>query len=283
MQHHKIAVITGANSGIGYEIAKGLAANNYHIVLACRNQKKGLKAQKSLKASLATKIDFLPLDLACFQSIKNFVIALEAKTSHLNLLVNNAGFFPQHYQKTADGFAMSWGVNYLGHFFLTEMLLKTLLKATPAKIINISSRAALFSKLKVSADLFRTQDKGFKAYAKTKLAQLYYNAELAAKFSLDQLQINAVFPGRVATNIWRGDGLLMRIMRPIMLKTSISAEKGAETALELAFDSLGALKSGEVFEQKKMLSNAKKKLEKKTQQELMKISYQEFLTLKSKS
>ena len=124
----KVAVITGANSGIGYEAAGILAQKGAHVVLAVRNESKGVKAAREIRSRLPTAdLEVMVLDLASQASIHTFADAFVAKHDRLDLLINNAGVMAIPRRETADGFEMQLGTNHLGHFALTGLLLKPLL------------------------------------------------------------------------------------------------------------------------------------------------------------
>ena len=123
----KVVVITGANSGLGLESTKAMAAKGATVVMACRNIEKAEKARNEVIAKYPqVKLDVMPLDNASLESIRTFAVAFRAKYDRLDILLNNAGVMAIPHQKTADGFEMQLGVNHLGHFALTGWLLDVL-------------------------------------------------------------------------------------------------------------------------------------------------------------
>lgn len=227
--------MTGATSGIGLETAKSIAGKGYTVVLACRDIEKGacLCADIISENKLAD-VQVLPLELASLQSVRAFTASFMAKYDKLHVLVNNAGAFNDRLKKTKDGFEMTMGVNYLGPFLLTRLLLPLIKDTAGARIINITSKAAFYAKLKPASDIFSNNTYGFKAYAASKLAQILFTIDLAEELKDTGVTVNAVYPGRVATNIWQGKSLLMKMVAPIMTRRSISAAEGAETGIFLA-------------------------------------------------
>lgn len=139
----KTIIITGANAGIGYETALELAKRDAHLILACRDQKRGQEALDKIKnESNNTKIELELLDLSSLKSIKEFSERIQKKLNRLDVLINNAGLLgPPKRQLTQDGFEATFGVNHLGHFYLTNQLLDLLKKSAPSRIVNLSSRA----------------------------------------------------------------------------------------------------------------------------------------------
>lgn len=130
----------GANTGIGFETALALAKLNHIVILACRDKIRAEAARdKIIEITKNEKVSFEELDLGSLKSIRKFSIKFKATYSRLNILVNNAGVFNSHYSKTEDGFESHFGINHLGHFLLTNLLLDLIKKSGPSRIINVSS------------------------------------------------------------------------------------------------------------------------------------------------
>ena len=135
-------IITGANTGIGKETAIDLAKRNAKVIIACRNVERGEKAERDIRnLSKNENVHFRLLDLASFASIKKFCAEVLAKESRIDILVNNAGIMRCPYWKTEDDFEMQFGVNHLGHFLLTNLLLDRIKEAPAGRIVVISSLA----------------------------------------------------------------------------------------------------------------------------------------------
>ncbi|TMW59798.1 hypothetical protein Poli38472_004867 [Pythium oligandrum] len=140
----KVAIVTGANSGIGYVTALELARHGALVVLACRNEERGKKAERKLKDELKTSagdVEFLQLDVSSLRSIKSFVQTFRAKHSRLDLLINNAGIMAVPFAETEDGLESQMATNHLGHFALTAQLFDLLQANTPSRIVAVSSAA----------------------------------------------------------------------------------------------------------------------------------------------
>ena len=136
----KTAIITGSNTGIGKETAKELAKRGARIIMACRNIKEGIKAADEIKQITGNdNVVVKELDLASFKSIRNFAGNINSYEVRVDILVNNAGVFLCPQSKTEDGFEMHFGVNYLGHFLLTLLLVEKIKKSSSARIINLTS------------------------------------------------------------------------------------------------------------------------------------------------
>lgn len=200
----KTAIITGGNSGIGLETAKGLLAIGARIILAVRNTKKGSEARAALlKLHPAAQIDVMKLDLADLEAIRAFAEEFNKTFGRLDLLINNAGVMAPPYTKTKDGFEMQFGSNHLGHFALTGLLLPLLADTPGSRVVTVSSRAHS----RGSVDFANLDgSKGYQAkkfYNQSKLANLYFAMELDKRLKEHGLRTISVacHPGVSATNI----------------------------------------------------------------------------------
>ncbi|KAJ2492791.1 hypothetical protein IWW47_004928 [Coemansia sp. RSA 2052] len=206
----KTAVVTGANSGIGYETAKALGRAGFHTILACRNAEQGKEAVERLErqTGLEDRFEVMALDLASLESVRAFVEAFKARDCTLDILVNNAGLMMSPYGKTKDGIELQFGTNHVGHFVLTQGLLDTLKRAEDgARIVVVSSMAAYMTP-EISYEGIELESKYNKTnnYAISKLANMTYARALARKLEGANVTVNAVHPGSVATNLTRHVG-----------------------------------------------------------------------------
>lgn len=229
----KRILITGGNSGIGLVAAGELARAGHEVVLASRDTDKTQRALAEINAVAATPAVNLPVDLASLASVRALAERFLADHDRLDVLVNNAGLFPTRQQFTADGFEMQFGVNHLSHFLLTHLLLDRLRASAPARVVNVSSK--LHAKGQIDFDAFRGMAKydAQAAYAQSKLANVLFSAELAARLAGSGVTSNALHPGGVATDIVRD---LPWIVRKLLGFIFISPEEGAKTTIMLASD-----------------------------------------------
>lgn len=200
----KVAIITGANSGLGLESTKAIAAKGATVVMACRNMSKAEKAQADVMRSVPNaKIDVMQLDNASLASVKAFADAFKAKYDRLDLLLNNAGVMAIPRTETEDGFEMQIGVNHLGHFALTGHLIDLLTSTPNARVHNTSSSAAFGGALNLD-DFMGTSNYGrWDAYGQSKLANAAFATELNRRLqSAGHSTIaNSSHPGLVMTNL----------------------------------------------------------------------------------
>lgn len=203
-QQERVVIVTGANSGIGYEAALALAGKHAQVILTARSLDKGAAAVRSIREKFPqAEITLMELDLADLKSVRNFIQAFLAKYKRLDILINNAGVMAIPKRKTVDGFEMQFGTNHLGHFALTGLLLP-ILKATPnGRIVTVSSG------VHTSGDIHfddlqweKTYDR-WGAYAQSKLSNLLFAYELQRQLSTTGSSLVSVgcHSGYAATNL----------------------------------------------------------------------------------
>jgi len=203
-QVSKTIIITGANSGIGYEAALQLAAKGAQVVLACRDQAKGRNAVKAIKAVYpSAAVRLMELDLSDLKSIRRCADAVRSEYAVLNGLCNNAGIMAIPYRTTADGFEMQLGTNHLGHFALTGLLLEPLLAKPGARVVNVSSNAHKFGAMRWDDLQWQQGYRKWSAYGQSKLANLLFTYELQRRLSAARATAISVacHPGYAATNL----------------------------------------------------------------------------------
>jgi NAD(P)-dependent dehydrogenase (short-subunit alcohol dehydrogenase family) len=201
-QSGRIAVITGANIGIGLEAARELARAGAHVVMACRDTSKGDAAAATIRADVAgAQLDVEALDLASLDSVRAF--AERYPHEQLDLLINNAGVMAPPHTKTADGFELQFGTNHLGHFALTGRLLDTLLRTPQARVVTISSTAHKFGRINFDDLQSERSYARWRAYGQSKLANLLFTLELDRRLREVHADVLAVaaHPGYAATNL----------------------------------------------------------------------------------
>ena len=207
----KTAIVTGSNSGIGFEAAKALAAKNAKVIMACRNTEKGEKAAAEIRSLYpGSNIIVAELNLGHLASVRTFAGNFLQENDRLDMLINNAGIMMPPYGKTTDGFELQFGTNHLGHFALTGLLLPLLLKTGESRVVNVSSSAHKAGKINFD-DLGSEQSYAkMKAYGQSKLANLLFTYELQRRFDAagSGSIASAAHPGWSSTNLQRHSGTL---------------------------------------------------------------------------
>ena len=203
---NKLAVVTGANSGLGFHTAFELARNGAQVVLACRGREKAESAMHAIKAAVpGAQLEFMALDLADLDSIAAFAKTFKAGHQKLDILHNNAGVMALPLVRTKQGFEMQIGTNHLGHFALTGLLLDVLLAASAARVVSTASLAHNWTRSMDFGDLNweRKRYKKWDAYGKSKLANLLFAYELQRRLSKAGARAISVaaHPGYAATNL----------------------------------------------------------------------------------
>ena len=200
----KTIIVTGGNSGIGYEAALELARKHAEVILACRSMDKARGAAEKVKsAAPGAKVEVMALDLASLDSIHAFGEEFHSKFKKLDVLCNNAGVMAIPFTKTADGFEMQIGTNHLGHFALTGLLLDLLLATPEARVVNVSSGAHRMGKIRFDDLNWKQGYRRWAAYGQSKLANLLFTFELQRRLdAADKGLISvACHPGYAATNL----------------------------------------------------------------------------------
>jgi len=239
-QSGRVVVITGANSGVGYESAVAFAQKRAHVVMASRSMEKLEKSRAELlKRAPGASVDLLQLDLGSLQSVRKFAENFNAQYDRLDILMNNAGIMVPPYGKTADGFETQFGTNHLGHFALTGLVLPKLLETPNSRVVNVSSSAYMRAHMNFD-DLQSERDyQPWAAYGQSKLANILFTLELQRKLEAIGSDVISVasHPGFARTNLQKienisiGQLILGVILMPVM---SQSARPGASYQLYAA-------------------------------------------------
>jgi NAD(P)-dependent dehydrogenase (short-subunit alcohol dehydrogenase family) len=217
-QTGRVAIVTGANSGIGYETARMLALRGADVTLACRSVEKGEAARARIAAEKpAGKVSVQALDLSDLESVARFAAAFAASHTRLDLLINNAGVMVPPFSRTKQGFELQFGTNQIGHFALTARLLPLIERTPNARIVVVSSTAQNFGHIDFD-DLNWEQRKygAWKAYGQSKLANMMFALELQRRLTAagSSVRVTAAHPGWTATDLQRTAGMA-RFFNPI--------------------------------------------------------------------
>ena len=242
-QFGKVAIVTGANSGIGFEVTLGLVKKDFEVIMACRNMQKAEEAKvKILKIHPKAKVNPMNIDTSSLDEVKKFANLFLKKYNKLNLLVNNAGIMMSPYKITEDGFENQFATNYIGHFALTGLLLPILTNTKDSRIISLSSLSYKWSEILFDDFHFGKGYRKTKAYGQSKRACLMFAFELQRRLSAAGFETISVaaHPGLSKTNL---DQYYPALIRPFGNLFLQPAAKGALPILYAALDK--DLKGGE--------------------------------------
>lgn len=237
----KVVVITGCNTGIGKETARDLFVRGAKILMAVRNVEKGEQAKQEIMESSkgaegVGSLEVLQLDLSSLQSVRNFASGVDSSVNKIDILINNAGIMACPRNETSDGFESQLGVNHLGHFLLTLLLLPRIRAAAPSRIINLSSMAHKFGRIHFDNLMLNERYTPFAAYSQSKLANILFTRKLANLLEGTGVSVYAVHPGVVRTELARHMPTWQKILlKPIMV-LSKSPVKGAQTSIYCAVE-----------------------------------------------
>jgi NAD(P)-dependent dehydrogenase (short-subunit alcohol dehydrogenase family) len=231
----KICMVTGANSGVGKYTALGLARMGATVVMVCRDLDRGRAAQQEIKAlSGSDSVELFLADLSSQSSIRRLAPEFTARHQRLHVMVNNAGGYFLRRWLSEDGLELTFALNHLGFFLLTNLLLDAIIASAPARIINVASRAHWASSIQFDDLQRRNRRWTMDAYGQSKLANILFTYELARRLQGTGVTVNCLHPGFVASNFAKNNGLLARIGVALLRPLALSPEKGAETPIYLA-------------------------------------------------
>ncbi len=236
------AIVTGANTGIGFETARVLALRGSSVTMACRNLDKANAARKRILAGSSGAIDgeqleVRELDLASFDSVRQFAKGFRDSGRALNLLVNNAGVMLPAVRRTPDDFDAHFGINHLGHFLMTNLLVDVLERSAPARVVCVSSdalaAASLTDRLEdLNWDLRKYS--GIRSYGDSKLMNVMFAAELTRRMKGTGVVANALHPGIVDTELGRDQPWYIQMFGLVMFLMMKDPARGASTSLYVA-------------------------------------------------
>ena len=232
----KVCMVTGATSGIGQVTAAALAMQGAHVIVVGRNRAKAQQVVGEIRRQTGNDaVWYLLADFSDLQQVRELAAAFSAQYSQLDVLVNNAGTYFNTRHPAPGGVEMTFHVNHLAHFLLTNLLLETLTASAPARIVNVTSRAHEYDNMDFDDLGFERSYFGMKAYARSKLANLLFTYELARRLAGSGVTVNAVHPGGVATDIWRTNfPVLGPAIKWVMSLFALTPEEGADTLIYLA-------------------------------------------------
>jgi NAD(P)-dependent dehydrogenase (short-subunit alcohol dehydrogenase family) len=244
----KICVVTGATSGIGLVTAQVLAREGATLIIIARHAERGAATVNRIRQETGNAaVELMVADLSVQAQIRQLADQIQHRFARLDVLINNAGALFARRQLSQDGLEMTFALNHLAYFLLTNLLLDSLKTAGPARIINVSSEAHRRARLDLSDLQGKLRYSGWRAYARSKLANILFTYELARRLAGTGIVTNALHPGLVATNFGRNNrGIAAALFRIVQLM-AISPEEGAQTIIYLASSPAVEGVTGEYF------------------------------------
>lgn len=257
--HGKTVLITGATDGIGKETARALQKMGAHVVIVGRNPQKTADVAHELKSQNPTggDVDAMVADLSSLADIRRLAEEIKQRYERLDVLVNNAGAYFAKRQVSVDGFEMTFALNHLNYFLLTNLLLDLIKASAPARIVNVSSGAHPMGKVNFD----NLQSKGFyvgwTAYGTSKLMNILFTRELARRLEGSRVTVNVLHPGFVATKFGHNNKGLFNKFVKWSQKKALTPEQGAQTSIYLASSPEVTGVSGAYFSESKIVQPSK--------------------------
>ncbi len=253
----RVCLVTGATSGIGKVTARALAGMGATVLVVGRNQAKTQAILDEIKQATGNaNLDLFLADLSVQQQVRDLAEAVLSRHPHLHVLVNNAGATNRTRSVSSDGIEMTFAVNHLAYFLLTNLLLDRLKSDAPTRIVNVSSDAHKGAKIPFDDLNSERRYRGFRVYGQTKLANILFTYELARRLKGSGVTANCLHPGLIATGFGHNDGGLLslglRLVGPFLKKP----EQGAETSIYLASSPKVEGVSGEYFVNRKSIKSS---------------------------
>ncbi len=249
----KTCLVTGANTGIGFETAKALARMGARVGLICRTPAKCEETTSAiLQAVPEAELDSFAADLSSQAEIRRVVADITRTYPKIDVLINNAGIVENTFKRSVDGIEMTFAVNHLAYFLLTNLLLELIKAAAPSRIVNVSSAAHFGARMDFDDLQGEKGYNGWRAYSQSKLANILFTYELARRLAGTGVTVNCLHPGVIGTKLFRNLGII-NTLAGIFLA---SPEKGAETSVYLASSPEVEGVTGKYFDNKRAVPSS---------------------------
>jgi len=269
----KIVLITGATGGIGLESAVGLARKGATVVMVGRDRAKGEAALAEVKRRSGNdKVELLLADLSSLAAVRKLAADFLAKHDKLHVLLNNAGALHASRKLSPDGLELTFAVNHVAYFLLTELLLPTLKASAPSRIVSVASDAHKGMSLEFDDLQAEKRYTSFVVYGRSKLANVLWTYELARRLEGTGVTANCLHPGVVATGFGKNDTGLFALGARLIAPFLISPEKGARTSVWAASDPSLVNVSGKYFKKQKAIPSSRQSNDPATQKKLWEVT-----------
>jgi NAD(P)-dependent dehydrogenase (short-subunit alcohol dehydrogenase family) len=244
----KTIIVTGGTAGIGLVTARELARMGAQVVIISRNPVKCSAVSDQIKKETGnSQVEYVAADLSTMAGVRGAAYEFKKRHPRLNVLVNNAGAYFYRRTLTSEGYEMTFALNHLSYFLLTQLFLDMLKASAPARIVNVSSNSHRGARIKFDDLMGEKRYDGLAAYGQSKLANILFTYKLASKLEGTQVTANALHPGFVATEIADNNGGLVKLGMGIVHLFARPPEVGAETSIFLASSPDVAGISGKYF------------------------------------
>jgi NAD(P)-dependent dehydrogenase (short-subunit alcohol dehydrogenase family) len=247
----RVCLVTGATSGIGKVTAQALAGMGATVIVIGRNQAKTQAVVDEIRQATGnSNLDLLVADLSVQRQVRDLAAAVLARYPHIHVLINNAGAINRARSLSPDGIELTFAVNHLAYFLLTNLLLDRLKASAPARIVNVASDAHKKAKIPFDDLMSERHYRAFKVYGQTKLANILFTYELARRLKGTGVTANCLHPGLIATGFGHNDGGLLSLGLSLVSPFIKKSEQGAETSIYLASSPQVEGVTGQYFQDK---------------------------------
>lgn len=255
---NKLCVITGANSGIGYETTKEIAAQGAFVVMVCRNEDKAEAARQQIISEIPDAgLSIILCDFASMDDIRRAAAEIAEQYEKIDILINNHGFIAKEYDTTVDGLEQTFGVNHIGYFLFTNLLLPQVKAAGKARIVNVASTAHRRGEFDPDNIQLKTGYDNWKAYGNSKLFNILFTKELANRLKDTDVAANCLHPGVIASNFGQSSTLPVKLFYKLAGRFMKDNRQGAETTIYLATSPEVEEVNGAYFSNKKVATPSK--------------------------
>jgi retinol dehydrogenase-14 len=231
----RTCLVTGASRGIGFHTAQGLASLGAHVIIVGHDEERGHEAAQKIEQEVQDgTAEFVFADLSSLQGMHHLADVVQQQHEALNVLVNNVGGFFLTRQETVDGFEMTFALDHLSYFVVTNLLLDLLRRSAPARIVNVSSESHRGARIYFQDLQLERRYTGMRAYGQAKLANLFFTYELARRLDGSTITANALHPGFVDTGLGGQNPIVRPVLDVIHTLFAKSPEEGAQTSIYLA-------------------------------------------------
>ncbi len=269
----KTVLITGATNGIGKEAARGLAKLGARVLIVGRDAQKCAQTVAELQSSTGNQaIEALRADLSAMSEVRRLADEVKARCPRLDVLLNNAGAYFDKRLTSADGYEMTFALNHLSYFYLTNLLLDLLKASAPARIVNVSSDAHRFARLNLINPHKPPVYSGFRIYGESKLANVVFTYELARRLEGTGVTVNAMHPGFVRTGFGKNNAGLISKLFGALQRFALTPEQGADTLIYLASSPEVEGVSGKYFTKRKAVPTSRASYDQTTWEALWTLS-----------